>query len=150
MKSGPKTKTQHFRTIILCRNVAAVFHAHFLHAVQASFERLAAILVFPLPLLPSPPLTHISSRFSIFDFRICGNQKLSFSFGTGFCMFVSLKGHRQPVSFARLCCCYYPGNRIGRFASERSREEELLRIRCLICFLIQTPSSFRSLILWLK
>ena len=91
MKSGPKTQTQHVRKIILCRNVAAVFHAHFLHAAQASFDRLAAILVFPLPLLPSPPLTHISSRFSIFDFRICGNQKLSFSFGTGFCMFVSLR-----------------------------------------------------------
>ena len=37
---------------------------------------------------------------------------------------MTLKGHRQPVSFARLCCCYYPGNRIGRFASETSREEE--------------------------
>ena len=61
-----------------------------------------------------------------------------------------LKGHRQPVSFARLCCCYYPGNRIGRFASETSREEELLRIRCSICFLIQTPSSFRFIILTLK
>ena len=87
MKSGPKTQTQHVRRIILCRNVAAVFHAHFLHAVQASFDRLVAILVFPLPVMPSPPLTHISSRFSIFDFRICGNQK----FGTGFCMFVSLR-----------------------------------------------------------
>ena len=61
-----------------------------------------------------------------------------------------LKGHRQPVSFARLCCCYYPGNRIGRFTSETSREEELLRIRCSIFFLIQTPSSFRSIILRLK
>ena len=61
-----------------------------------------------------------------------------------------LKGHRQPVSFARLCCCYYPDNRIGRFASETSREEELLRIRCSICFLIQTPSSFRSIISRLK
>ena len=36
----------------------------------------------------------------------------------------NLKGHRQPVSFERLCCCYYPGNRIGRFASEtRVREK---------------------------
>ena len=34
-----------------------------------------------------------------------------------------LKGHRRPVSFACLCCCYYPGNRISRFASElRERE----------------------------
>ena len=34
-----------------------------------------------------------------------------------------LKGHRQPVSFARLCF-YYPGNQIGRFASEtRVREK---------------------------
>ena len=36
----------------------------------------------------------------------------------------NLKDHRQPVSFERLCCCYYPGYRIGRFASEtRVREK---------------------------
>ena len=61
-----------------------------------------------------------------------------------------LKGHRQPVSFARLCCCYHPGNPLNSWFSTSSREEELLRIRCSICFLIQTPSSFRSIILRLK
>ena len=35
-----------------------------------------------------------------------------------FVIVLVLKDHRQPVSFARLCYCYYPGNRIGQFASE--------------------------------
>ena len=35
-----------------------------------------------------------------------------------------LKCHRQPVSFARLCCCYCSGNRIGLFASETHVREK--------------------------
>ena len=88
MKSGQKTQTKNVRTVMwkVVQKRRCSFPPTFSPRYACIVDRLAAILVFPLPLLPSPPLTHISSRF-----RKYKNQKLSFSFGTGFCMFVSLR-----------------------------------------------------------